>query len=69
MIVARLLPFVLVALIVGLIVARAVRGTVWTGPRGRLSLPSVSLPQRKRHLRVVDRDAMDRELNELLKRK
>jgi hypothetical protein len=69
MIVARLLPFVLVALIVGLIVARAVRGTVWTGPRTRPSLPKITLPKKKRHLRVVNRDTMDRELNELLKRK
>jgi hypothetical protein len=54
---------------VGLIVARAVRGTVWTGPRTRPSLPKITLPKKKRHLRVVNRDTMDRELNELLKRK
>jgi len=69
MIVARLLPFVLVALILGLIVARAVRGSVAAGPAPRLALPKIALPKKKRHLRLVNKDAMDRELNELLKRK
>jgi hypothetical protein len=69
MIVVRLLPFVLVAVILGLIVARAVRGVAASGPAPRFALPKIALPKKKRHLRLVNKDAMDRELNELLKRK
>jgi hypothetical protein len=69
MIVVRLLPFVLVAVIVGLIVARALRGGVAAGPAPRFAMPKIALPKKKRHLRLVNKDAMDRELNELLKRK
>jgi hypothetical protein len=61
MIVLKLLPFVLAALIVGLILARALRVS--------FAIPKVSLPKKKRHLRIVDPSTMDRELNELLKRK
>jgi hypothetical protein len=63
MIVLKLLPFALAALIVGLILTRALRGRV------SLAVPKVTLPKKKRHLRVVDPSTMDRELNELLKRK
>jgi hypothetical protein len=69
MIVVRLLPFVLVAIILGLIVARAVRGAGVAGSVPRFALPKITLPKKKRHLRLVNKDAMDRELNELLKRK
>ncbi|MGB8267988.1 MAG: hypothetical protein WCE44_16825 [Candidatus Velthaea sp.] len=63
MIIVKLIPFVLVAVIAGLIVARLVRGRV------SVALPKIALPKKKRHLRAIDKDAMDRELSELLKRK
>jgi len=69
MIVVRLLPFVLAVVIVGLIAARALRGAAASGPAARFAMPKIALPKKKRHLRVVDPSTMDRELNELLKRK
>jgi hypothetical protein len=69
MMIVRLLPFVLAAVILGLIIARALRGAAVPGAAPRFALPKITLPKKKRHLRLVNKDAMDRELNELLKRK
>jgi len=58
----RLFPFAFVALLATLIVLPLVRG--------RISLPKrAPRPPRKRHLRAADPTQMDRELNDLLKRR
>jgi len=61
-VILRLFPFVFVAFIATLIVLPLVRG--------RISLPKrAPRPPKKRHLRAVDPQQMDRELNDLLKRR
>ncbi len=58
----RFVPFAFVAFLATLIVLPLVRG--------RISLPKrTPRPPKKRHLRAVDPQQMDRELNDLLKRR
>ena len=59
----KVLPFVVIGIIGGLILAQFLRG------RPSFRMPSMTLPKKKRHLRVVNKNTMDRDLNDLLKRK
>ena len=61
-VILRLFPFVFVAIIVTLVVLPLLRG--------RISLPKrAPRSPKKRHLRAIDPQQMDRELNDLLKRR
>lgn len=63
LILEKVVPFVVVVLIAGLILAQSLRG------RANVRIPKITMPKRKRHLRAVNTKTMDRDLNELLKRK
>jgi hypothetical protein len=62
-ILVQLVPLALLAAIVGLVAASFLRGRIAMPARPR------PRPAKPRHLRAVDPKTMDRELNELLKRR
>lgn len=63
--VEQFVPFLMVAIIGGLILAQFLRGRV----RKAVSKRARPVPKKPSHLHLVNKETMDRDLNELLKRK
>lgn len=60
---AQIVPLLVFALIAGLIGARLL------GNRRGFAMPKPRMPKRARRLRIVPKEQMDRDLNDLLRRK